>query len=394
MKKFPPNGLQGLSFFSILFLSAMLLVTGMTATPTLGAVATEDRVSYQNDILPLFNRVCKDCHGPEEAEAFRIDVESEMLEYVEKGDAEGSDLYYYMTLSLDDDMVMPPADYEKGRPTQGEISKVKLWIEQGASTQDVPADGAGDQGDAAAMAANEGADDGDVGDADAAPAKAPSKFEEHIYNAIGSLHTAGVHLPIGVLLVAGLFAFLSLRGSFVMSDCAYYCLWLGTLGAIFACVSGWWYSPMEHRGTVTELNDLLDQGHKVFWHRSAGLVITAAAVLVCLIAKGARNRDPDDGMLWKFGAILLAAGIGWVGHLGGELTYGKDHYKDLNAVVDMLMQPGGPKADVDGDKPVDESLMPQSDATQSDATQSDAPKSDATTDQKPDVEGDSPRSDI
>jgi hypothetical protein len=35
----------------------------------------------------------------------------------------------------------------------------------------------------------------------------------------------------------------------------------------------------------------------------------------------------------------LAAGIGWVGHTGGELTYGKDHYKDLNELVQSMMTP-------------------------------------------------------
>jgi len=141
-----------------------------------------------------------------------------------------------------------------------------------------------------------------------------------------------------------------------MSDCAYYCLWLGAWGAIFACASGWFYSPMEHRGSVNSIADLLDQAQPVFWHRLAGIVATVAAFLLCLFAKGARGRNPDDGTMWKLGAILLAAGIGWVGHTGGELTYGKDHYKDLNELVEILISPAqsdaGPKAEgTDGSEP-------------------------------------------
>ena len=208
---------------------------------------------------------------------------------------------------------------------------VKTWIQQGASTDD-------DQ-DSTNMAA---------------PAAPASAFEKHIYNAVGSLHPAAVHLPIGLLLAAGIFGFLSLRGSFVMSDCAYYCLWLGTLGAIVACVSGWWYSPMEHRGTVVEFDDLFDQTHKVFWHRAGGLIVTIVAFLVCLIAKRTRDIDPDEGTLWKLGAIVVACAIGWVGHEGGELTYGKDHYKDLNAIIEMVADPdraGQPAAEPDEGQP-------------------------------------------
>ncbi len=147
----------------------------------------------------------------------------------------------------------------------------------------------------------------------------------------------GTAVLLGLLLAAGLFALFSLRGNFVMSDCAYYCLWLGTLGAIVACVSGWWFSPMENRGTVTEVADLLNQDHKIFWHRTGALIATVFAFLLALFAAGARNRDPDDGVMWKLGLILLAAGIGWVGHEGGELTHGADHYKDLEAIgADLL----------------------------------------------------------
>ena len=37
--------------------------------------------------------------------------------------------------------------------------------------------------------------------------------------------------------------------------------------------------------------------------------------------------------MWKLGAIVLACGIGFVGHEGGELSWGKNHYKDLDGFV-------------------------------------------------------------
>jgi hypothetical protein len=55
------------------------------------------------------------------------------------------------------------------------------------------------------------------------------------------------------------------------------------------------------------------------------------------MAMNTRARDPDDGTLWKLGAIVLAGVVGWVGHLGGELTYGKSHYKELHQVIDLVV---------------------------------------------------------
>jgi hypothetical protein len=79
------------------------------------------------------------------------------------------------------------------------------------------------------------------------------------------------------------------------------------------------------------------------------IITTVVAFVLCLFAKGARGRNPDDGPMWNLGVIVLAAAIGWVGHTGGELTYGKDHYKDLNELVETFLSPAqsgtAPKAD-------------------------------------------------
>ena len=304
-------------------------------------VIAQEKVNFENQVKPFFEKYCYECHQGEDADSFRIDND-ELMSYVVAGDPDSSELYTYMLLDEDDDLLMPPIDHQP-RPNGQEMMLVKTWIQQGAP-----------MAMASAQTGVAAADDAPATDqpaaAPVAPVRKPSKFEAHIYNALGSLHPAAVHLPIGLLLAAGLFALLSLRGSFVMSDCAYYCLWLGMFGAIFACVSGWWYSPMEHRGTVTEFNDLFDQTQKVFWHRTGGLIVTIVAALVCLIAKRTRDTNPDDGTLWKLGAIVLAGGIGWVGHEGGELTYGKGHYKDLDAVVEFLteeMTGQAPKPKVD-----------------------------------------------
>ncbi|MFN5708655.1 MAG: hypothetical protein ACK48X_11445, partial [Planctomycetota bacterium] len=77
-----------------------------------------------------------------------------------------------------------------------------------------------------------------------------------------------------------------------------------------------------------------NQQQPIFWHRTSALIVTFLSVCLCLYARSARLRDPDDGVLWKLGALLLAAGIGFVGHNGGELTHGKNLYRDLTGVVE------------------------------------------------------------
>ncbi len=335
------NALVDLDFEMKTTLNIMCVYMLMLIATTATAMSVE-KIDFEAQIKPIFDKYCLECHGEENEEAFRIDVNSDMLLYVNEGHPETSDLYTYMTLEEDDDNLMPPIDHEP-RPETSEIQLVSAWIAQGAQV-----DGAdSEDGDATSALVGGASDDKDDG-ADAV-AEPVSPETQRMLNALGSLHTAAVHLPIGLLLGAGLFAILSLGGSFVMSDCAYYCLWLGTLGAIIATASGWYYSPMEHRGTVTTIADLFDQSQPVFWHRLGGIITTVVALLLCLFAKAARGRNPDDGTMWKLCAIALAAAIGWVGHTGGELTYGKDHYKDLNELVDTFINPAqgnaGPTAE-------------------------------------------------
>lgn len=296
-------------------------------------VNAQDDVDFIKEIKPILEKHCISCHGPEKEEAFRIDEYDAASSYLEPGSSEDSDLYLVL-VSDDDEEIMPPPD--EGAPlSQEQIAVFKKWVDAGAEwPEDVEmVDTSVQEEPSSEIESNS-----DTPEQEQAPIeKKTDEKTQQVYNAIGSLHPAAIHLPIGLLLASGLFALLSLRGNFVMSDCAYYCLWLGTLGAIAGCVTGWWFSPMENRGAVAAFTDLFDQSHPVFWHRTGGLIVTAAAFLLALFAAGARRRDPDDGMLWKIGLMLLAGGISWVGHSGGELHYPSNHYEDLNKVIrDMV----------------------------------------------------------
>ena len=289
-------------------------------------VSAFGQINFEADIKPIFENHCIACHGAEDTQDFRIDVKDDLLSYVIEEDAENSELYAVL-ISEDKDEIMPPPETAKPL-TETQIELVKAWI-------------------------NEGAKWPDEFESDWKQVRLPEADESELpYRAAGSLHPALVHLPIGLLLAAGLFAFLSLRGNFVMSDCAYYCLWLGAIGAVFACASGWFYSTMEGYGTVTEVADVLDQDNKMFWHRITGIGATVFAVILALFAANSRNKDPDDGLMWKLALILLACGIGFVGKTGGELTYGKDHYKDIYTLYEKFF-PSAEKED--GDRTIDDS---------------------------------------
>lgn len=344
-------------------------VFGLVVVTLAATVATgQEDVDFVKDIKPIFEKHCVVCHGPVEKEDeendFRIDEREDALDYIGTDGAEDSDLFYLL-VSDDEEEVMPPADHSK--LTTEQITMIRNWIDQGADwpedvelvdtseVEDEPVE-TNDDGDDTQDDPNENGADQDSGsdktttdptvkskgpsEEKPSPILTSEKKRKQMFRATGSLHPAAVHLPIGLLLASGLFALFSLRGNFVMSDCAYYCLWLGTLGAIGACVTGWFYSPMEHRGEVSILSDLFDQTHEVFWHRTGSLIVTIFALILALFAAGARNRDPDDGALWKLGVILLAIGIGWIGHTGGELAY-PNQYKDLNAIYERMISGEG-----------------------------------------------------
>lgn len=331
-----------------------------------GIFAQEDTVDFKKTIKPLFEKYCISCHGPDEVQVFRIDDKEDAMDFIEPGNAEESILYEVLVTD-DEYQLMPPPDEENPMSAE-EIKLVKLWIDQGAEwpeddESDELTEGATEKDTAEQGASVPPVDlkDGDEAvpalvtepSEDAEPAKPAdaASIDPRIFRAIGSLHPAILHLPMGLLLGAGFFALLSLRGNFVMSDCAYYCLWLGMLGCILASITGWYFSPVKRMGAVEALADLWNTDHRVFWHRTGGLIVTVLAIFVALYASNSRNKNPDDGLIWKLMTILLAGFIGWVGHEGGKLTYGKHHYKDLNELAGEWL-PGlfGAKDD-EGTKP-------------------------------------------
>ncbi|MEM6916995.1 MAG: DUF1549 domain-containing protein, partial [Verrucomicrobiota bacterium] len=111
------------------FISPTLLLAFL-ALPGLQAI------DYEQDILPIFEAVCIDCHGPDtQKSGFRVDRRANLLAggdtglaAVVPGDWEGSYLMEVVT-HLDEEMAMPPKD---DKLFDDEIELLKQWVEAGA----------------------------------------------------------------------------------------------------------------------------------------------------------------------------------------------------------------------------------------------------------------------
>ena len=113
----------------------------LVATFWLGGASAE--ISFHDDIQPIFNTHCTDCHGPDKQKSgLRLDAPVHILKGGESGepvfvagDSKNSHLIKLVT-GADPDEVMPP----KGdRLTEEEIAKLRLWIDEGARLPGVEA---------------------------------------------------------------------------------------------------------------------------------------------------------------------------------------------------------------------------------------------------------------
>ena len=132
---------------------------------------------------------------------------------------------------------------------------------------------------------------------------------------IGHLHPALVHLPIGILLLAGIFQLLALRPKFPgLHTAMSIALFWGMIAAIFSCISGWLLSQSG------DYDEELVSTHKWF-----GIATAFVSVVSYLF-----NRWENEFAKWAI--LLMVIGIIITGHLGGSLTHGTDYLtKGFNA---------------------------------------------------------------
>ncbi len=125
---------------------------------------------------------------------------------------------------------------------------------------------------------------------------------------IGRLHPVLVHLPIGILLLAALFYFLSKKEKFaVLQPAIRIALFWGVLSAAASCISGLLLSRSG------DYDEQLVNTHKWF-----GIAVAFVSLLAYLFHSWENGFEK-----WLVPVLVLLIFI--TGHLGGSLTHGPDY---------------------------------------------------------------------
>ena len=146
---------------------------------------------------------------------------------------------------------------------------------------------------------------------------------------IGNLHPVLVHLPIGILLLAGLFKLLALKPKYGgLHEATSIALFWGMIAAILACISGY---------LLSQSGDY-DEG-LVSTHQWSGIATAFISIIAYLF-----NRWENEFAKWV--ALLMVIGIIVTGHLGGSLTHGTDYLIKGFSKEDSIEKEIKPIADV------------------------------------------------
>ena len=130
---------------------------------------------------------------------------------------------------------------------------------------------------------------------------------ENITEFIGRFHPVLVHMPIGVLLLAALFQWLSRKEKYQsLSSAVSIALFWGMISAIVSCISGY---LLSNSGDY--------DGDLVSNHKWFGIAVANISIL----AYGLNRRNKDS--IWISGLMVLLIII--TGHLGGSITHGSDY---------------------------------------------------------------------
>ena len=130
----------------------------------------------------------------------------------------------------------------------------------------------------------------------------------NIQETIGRLHPLLVHLPIGILLLAGLFQLLALKPKYAgLHAATSIALFWGMIVAILSCISG---CLLSQSGDYDE--SLVDK------HQWFGISTAFVSIIAYLF-----NRWENEFAKWAI--LLMVIGIIITGHLGGSITHGTDY---------------------------------------------------------------------
>ncbi len=128
----------------------------------------------------------------------------------------------------------------------------------------------------------------------------------------GRLHPLVLHLPIGILFIAFLMAWLSRKPKYHnLKPAVGLSLQIGMWSAIFAAGSGYLLSL---EGGYNE--EMLGK------HQWLGIATAFVSIVVFLLFKSQKGQTVNKYFLPAFGGLILL--LGATGHIGGSLTHGSD----------------------------------------------------------------------
>lgn len=291
------------------------ILLGFTLSLTISSIVSAEKlIDFRRDVQPVLESRCLSCHGPDKAKNdFRVDDPDMMGDYIEPGDLESSSLWTDYLITDDTSLKMPPpSDTHHEGMTAAELALIKMWIEEGAEHDWYTPEAASET------------ETPDVAPAEATTSVAELSTPYKVFLFQGLFHPAMTHLPVGLLSVSLVFLVLSLFAGKSFQSAAFHCLWVGALGAVMACVSGWSYAVHEGYGMSFSFNSDIDR------HRWLGVILAAGSLALIPIAYQAVKGETGNAKMkagWFLGALVVAMCVSIVGFQGGELVYGEGHYE-------------------------------------------------------------------
>lgn len=141
---------------------------------------------------------------------------------------------------------------------------------------------------------------------------------------LGRLHPLAVYLPIGFLLMAAILDWASYFSNHKqLRQAAPFVLLLGAISAVIACILGWVLS------TTGEYSYQTLQYHQ---YGGVGLALLSIGLFLIHTPK-IKNRLSLSPPIISFTFLPLVLLMGFVGHMGGNLTHGSE-YLTLNTLFE------------------------------------------------------------
>ncbi|MDF2187295.1 c-type cytochrome domain-containing protein [Paraflavitalea sp. CAU 1676] len=131
-----------------------------------------------------------------------------------------------------------------------------------------------------------------------------------MFSLVGHFHPVFVHLPIGILVLAGILQFLERRKPAAgLEQAINISLLFGMISAVISCITGYFLSRSDDYD-----EQLVNQ------HQWLGIAVAALAIVLYFL------RRRQQGKRWHWPMMIgLMVLITLTGHVGGSLTHGSDY---------------------------------------------------------------------